>query len=309
MKYTQLGKTELEVSQVSFGTSPLGGLFGSMDLDEGKAAVREAVEMGINLFDSSPYYGAAEEHLGDALQGLRDRVYVATKTGRFGDDDFDYSPARIRKSIERSLRLLKTDYLDLFQLHDVEHVPLGPVFEDSFAELMRLKDEGLCRYIGVTGYPLAMLRRAVQELEPDVVLSYAHFTLMDQSLATELAPIAREHGVGVINAAAVGLGLLTRGGSKIPSGHPSSTEVQEVARRMSDLCEARGADIGFLANQFAIQRSGCATTIIGTTKRLNVRIAVNAVEAPIDEELLSQVLTLSGEVEAPGWQVGLPENN
>src|SRR5450631_4194396 len=122
MEYRQLGETELKISILGFGASPLGNAFRATDPAEGKAAVHLAVERGINFFDSSPYYGLtlAETRLGEALAGRRDRVILATKCGRYGFSEFDFSAKRVIASMDESLRRLQTDYVDLFQAHDVE---------------------------------------------------------------------------------------------------------------------------------------------------------------------------------------------
>jgi L-galactose dehydrogenase len=309
MRYGVLGKTGLEVSAVSFGTAPLGDMFGAADAESAIAAVHDAVDAGINFFDSSPYYGGglAEERLGLALKEIRDPVVVATKAGRYGFDEFDFSPERIRDGLHHSLRLLQRDHVDILQLHDIEFVGLGAVFEDSYAELVRLKDEGKCRYIGMTGYALHTLRRAVTETDLDVVLNYAHFTLLNTELTDGLLPVADEHGTAVINAAAVALGLLTPGGLK--ADVPVGERIRAAADRARDICQRRGADIAFLANQFAVQRSGCATTLIGTTKAHHLDSAVRAATSPIDEDLLAEVLAATADVHAESWTSGLPENN
>ena len=113
MLYGQLGKTDLTVSRLGFGTAPLGELFGRLDDAEAIAVVHEAIDLGVSFFDTAAYYGSAEERLGKALAGRRDQLVVGTKAGRFGYTDFDFSPARIRQSLEHSLRLLKTDYVDI----------------------------------------------------------------------------------------------------------------------------------------------------------------------------------------------------
>ena len=217
MHYNMLGKTGLKVSAVSFGTAPLGDMFGAADEDEAIATVHRALDAGINFFDSSPHYGGglAERRLGLALRGHREGVVVGTKGGRYGQNVFDFSPRRLRESLHRSLELLQTDYVDIFQLHDIEYVSLAGVFTDSYTELLRLRDEGKCRYVGMTGYPLETLQRAVSETDLDVVLSYAHFTLLNTRLTEELLPLCKRRGVGLINAAAVVLGLLTPSGSRI----------------------------------------------------------------------------------------------
>jgi len=309
MNRNQLGATGLKVSAVSFGTAPLGDMFGAADESPAIAAVHRALDAGINFFDSSPYYGGglAERRLGAALRGHRDAVIIGTKAGRYGHQDFDFTPRRIRESLHHSLKLLQTDYVDIFQLHDVEFAVLDEVFADSYAELVRPREEGKCRYIGMTGYPMATLRRAVSETDLDVVLSYAHFTLLNTELAGELAPLCAQRGVGVINAAAVALGLLTPSGLAIDA--PVSAPIVRAARRAAEICAEHGADVAFLANQFAIQRSGTPTTVIGTTKTRHLESAIAAESTPIDEDLLAAVLAVTAEVQKVSWPSGRPENN
>ena len=309
MKYATLGKTGIKVSAVSFGTAPLGGMFGTIDADSAASAIHNALDSGINFFDSSPYYGGglAEYRLGQALSGSREDVIVGTKVGRYEIDEFDFSPQAIRDGVRRSLELLQTDYIDILQLHDIEFVPLGPLFEDAYAELVRLKDEGVCRFIGMTGYPLHALRRAVQECDLDVVLNYAHFTLLNTELRDGFLQEAEAEGTSVINAAAVALGLLTPAGLRTAA--PVGPEIVSAADRARHICENHGVDISYLANQFSIQRSGCATTLIGTTKSRHLQSAVRAVTEPIDEDLLHAVLAATQDVHAQSWTSGLKENN
>jgi L-galactose dehydrogenase len=309
MLVERLGQTDLEVSKLGFGTAPLGERFGPVEESAAIAVVHEAIDLGITFFDTAPNYGSAEERLGKALAGRRDEVVVGTKAGRYGFDDFDFSPARIRRSVEHSLRLLRTDCVDILQLHSIEFVPLGPVFEDSYAELAALRDEGLCRYIGMAGYPATTINAAMTQTDIDVCLTYAHATLLDDTLQREIAPVAAVRGVGLINAAAVSLGLLTAGGSNLDAAHPATAVIREAAARMIELCTNRGVDIAFVANQFALQRSGCATTLIGTAKSHHLHSAADAVEAPLDEQLIEDLLALRPPVADRTWSSGLPENN
>jgi L-galactose dehydrogenase len=309
--YGELGTTGLRVSAVAYGTAPLGNMFGGTDEQQAMTSVRRAVDAGINFFDTSPYYGngLAEERLGKAVGTIRDQVVVGTKAGRYGFDDFDFSPARIRASLTDSLRLLGVDHVDILQLHDVEFVDLDGVLGESYQELAKLRDEGKCRFIGMSGYPIATLRRAIAETDLDVVLSYAHGTLLDTCVKDDLVPVARERGVGVINAAAVALGLLTPGGSRIGHDHPADAGIRAAAQRIAAACAAAGVDVSFLANQYAIQRSGCATTVVGTTNPKHLDSAVAAAGTPIDEDLLSAVLEAAGPVRNRCWASGRAENN
>ncbi len=308
MQYNKLGNTDLEVSVLSFGTGSLGELFGPLDEAAAMRLVDEVIDAGINFIDTSPFYGSAEYRLGKALPGKRDKIILGTKAGRYGLTDFDYSAKRVRASLEESLRLMKTDYVDILQLHDIEHVPLERVLNEGYAALVALKQEGKCRYIGMTGYPLATMRRVMSEVQLDVLLTYAHGTLLDDAIAT-LQPLARERGVGLINAASLALGMLSSTGSNVTFEHPASPAVRSAAAAMVAHAKAKGVDLAFIANQYSLQRSGCATTLVGIGKSRHLASALEAIDAPIDEEILAELLALRP---APGkrqWISGRPENN
>jgi L-galactose dehydrogenase len=311
MEYRELGRTGLRVSVVGYGTAPLGDMFGANDEDTALQSAYRALDAGINFFDSSPFYGKglAEERLGKVLRGRRDEIIVGTKVGRYGPEEYDFSADRIRRGFEDSLRLLGTDQVDILQLHDVEFVDLEGPMGEGYGELVRLRDAGMCRFIGMTGYPTAMTRKVMTGCDLDVTLSYAHNTLLDDCLTTEIVPLAQQRGVGVINAAAVALGLLTEAGPPPHIVKLVGEEIRATARRAVKVCQDRGADVSFLANQYSIQRSGCATTLIGTAKQRHLDSAVAAVDEPIDEELLAAVLAAIGPDRGRHWISGLAQNN
>uniref|UniRef100_A0A061SDH3 L-galactose dehydrogenase n=1 Tax=Tetraselmis sp. GSL018 TaxID=582737 RepID=A0A061SDH3_9CHLO len=119
----KLGSTGNEVSVIGFGASPLGSVFKEIDEDEGVAAVHEAVKLGINFFDTSPFYGKtrSEQVLGRALKDIpRNKIVVATKVGRYGEQEFDFSAERVTESVNESLRRLNLDYVDIIYCHDIE---------------------------------------------------------------------------------------------------------------------------------------------------------------------------------------------
>jgi L-galactose dehydrogenase len=311
MEYRKLGRTGLMVSVVSYGTAPLGDMYGSSNDDVALQSAYRAIDAGINFFDSSPSYGEglAEERLGKVLRGRRQEIIVGTKAGKYGPDEQDFSADRIRRGFEDSLRRLDTDYVDILQLHNVEFIDLEGPLEEAYEELVRLREVGMCRLIGMTGYPTAMTRRVISEFDLDVTLSYAHCTLLDGCLTEDVLPLARERGVGVINAAAVALGLLTQAGPPPHIAQLVGEEICPVARRAVEACQRHGADVSFLANQYSIQRSGCATTLIGTTKQRHLDSALAAAEEPIDEDLLTDVLAAVGPDRGRHWISGLPQNN
>ena len=170
MQYNKLGNTDLELSQLGYGASPLGNVFGEVDQSVGIRTVHSALDWGINYIDCSPYYGLtkAETVLGKALKGIaRDRYILSSKAGRYGPQqaDFDMSPKRIRASLEESLQRLGVDELDIFLLHDIEFVDLEYVLAESLPCLEALKKEGRIRYFGVTGYPLLSLQKIVENYQ------------------------------------------------------------------------------------------------------------------------------------------------
>lgn len=315
MEYTTLGQTGIEVSRVSFGTSPFGQLFGPVPFEQARAALWRALELGITFIDTSPYYGDAEERLGRMAGDVPDGVVVGTKAGRNGKDEFDFRPAQIRESLERSLRLLRRDSVDIFQLHDIDFGDLDRILTDSYDELTRLRDSGKCRAIGMTCYSVPASRRVLLETDVDVFLNFSHGTLLDDSLSTELSPLAREKGVGTMNAAAVSLGLLTPAVLAEDPNTPSSVDLasegsRTAARRMAELAASQGRSIAYLANLYATQFVDCDTTLIGTTKIAHLEEAVRASEADPSEDadLIEALLALRVPVRANQWPVGKAEN-
>ncbi|MGO1543258.1 MAG: aldo/keto reductase [Gulosibacter sp.] len=314
MRRNQLGETGLDVSILGFGTAPFGQLFGPVSFEQARKALLRALELGVNFIDTSPYYGDAEERLGRMAGEIPDEVLIGTKAGRYGIDDFDFSPERIRSSVENSLRVLKRDRIDVFQLHDIDFGDLDRILSESYDELVRLRDEGKVRAIGMTCYSIATSRRVLLETDVDVILNFAHGTLLDDSLSTELSPIARENGTGIINAAAVALGLLTPKVLESSDQVPDSVDLQPVAtrdaaRNMAVRAKKSNVDIAFLANQYSTQQVDCDTTIIGTTNIRHLEDAVRATESELDRTLIEEVLSYRLPSRSHQWQVGIQAND
>ena len=214
MKYRTLGRTNMQVSLLSVGGSGFGNVYGNMTPEESTKTLHECLRRGVNFIDTAPWYGQgkSEEFLGQALKGVpRDKYWITTKVGRYEKDVrkmFDFSPERIRKSIKESLHRLQLEHVDILQLHDVEFAPniesapnVDFVVSKALPVMQELKDAGLCRYIGITGYPLPFLKEVIEKspIQIDTVLSYCHLTLNDSTLVDYL-PFFEERGVGVVNA-------------------------------------------------------------------------------------------------------------
>ncbi|KAJ0162162.1 D-arabinose 1-dehydrogenase [Colletotrichum tanaceti] len=216
--------------------------------------VSRALELGVNGFDTSPYYGPSEVLLGDALAAHaaatdtpRASYVLVTKAGRIAGNEFDYSPAYVRHSVLRSLKRLGTTYLDLVYMHDVEFVSPAEVLA-AVRTLRQLRDEGRVRYVGISGFPVHVLCGLAETVladtgEPlDAVMSYGHFTIQNPTLGLpevvagpdhndDRSPLRRFRNAGVqavLNASMLGMGLLTSTGIP-PSCGPEGEGAAAVA--------------------------------------------------------------------------------
>jgi L-galactose dehydrogenase len=308
MEYRPLGSTGLNVSVLGYGASPLGGVFRPVDEAEGIRCVHTALDLGINLLDVSPYYGrtAAETLLGKALRGVsRDRYYVSTKVGRYGDREFDFSAARVTRSVDESLQRLGLDHVDLIQCHDIEYGPLDQIVTETLPALRAVVQAGKARFVGITGLPLGIFPTVIDRADVDVVLSYCHYTLSDTSLDT-LLPYLRGRGVGVLNASPLGMGLL---GDSPPPWHPAPPALRETCAQATLLCRERGADLADLAVAWSVSRPDIAATFVGSASAEQMRRNVAAAERMPDPRLLADVRRVLRPVRDLSWPSGLPEND
>lgn len=308
MKYRKLGRTGCDVSILGFGSSPFGDVYGRASPEQIQGAVDAAIDSGVNLFDTSPYYGLtlAEERLGAALGNKRKKVLLATKCGRYGVSEFDFSRASVRSSVEASLRRLRTDYVDLLQAHDVEFGHESQIIEETIPAMRELQAEGKTRFVGITAYPVKLLRRIAEASPVDTILSYCRYSLLNTDMEKVLAPIAEESGIGLINASPLMMGVLTRSGA--PAWHSASPELKQAGQRADAAAQAESGDLATLALQFSVAPSFAASTLIGMATADEVERNVRAVSSAIDPHLLRTVRAAIGNGFATTWASGLPEN-
>jgi L-galactose dehydrogenase len=308
MRWHQLGRTKLEVSELGFGASPLGAAYGPFAERDGIDAVRSALDLGITFFDVSPYYTAtgAETLLGKALRGVDRSSYVlAANVGRYGDPGFDFSGAGVTRSVQESLRRLGTDHVDLVQCRDIEFGDLDQIVEETLPALRELQNAGLTRYVGITGHPLPVLAHVAERAQVDTLMSYCQYTLQNRRLAQWRDRFAAQ-GIGVINAAPLAMGALTPQGP--PPWHPAPASVLNHCARAAHVCAARGADLARLALQFAVATGGVASTVVGASHPSDVSRNVRWIDEPLDEGLLREIDHLLAPVRDVGWSSGRPEN-
>ena len=314
MLYNELGKTGLRVSNLSFGASSLGGVFHSIREDEGIRAVHVAIEGGINFIDVSPYYGhlKAETVLGKALREIpRDKYYLSTKVGRYGKDGvntWDYSARRATESVYESMERLGVDYIDLINVHDIEFQAgmeggLQKVVDETLPALVALREKGVVGHVGITDLQPENLKWVVEHSEPGTVesiLNFCHYCLNDTML-TDYLDFFEQHGVGVINASPLAMGLLSERGT--PDWHPAPAPLKEACARAAAYCKEQGYPIEKLAVQFSTSLNPrIATTLFSSANPANVMKNIGFVNEPLDEALVAEVQQIIGNQMFVRWR-------
>jgi aryl-alcohol dehydrogenase-like predicted oxidoreductase len=309
MQTRPLGSTGLQVPILSFGASSLGAEFRSITLDEALASVQAALDCGLNLIDTSPFYGRgmSEVLLGVALVIPRDKYLLCTKLGRYDLAHFDFSAKRVAESIDVSLHRLRTDHLDIVLCHDIEFVPMQQIVDETLPALERARQAGKLRFIGFSGYPQKIFRFICDQARVDCVLNYNQYTLQNTRFADETIPYLKSKGIGVMNAGPFSARLLTD--APLPAWLKEPESVKQAARQAADLCRARGSSIAKLALQFAIANPDIATTVAGSANPANVRAWAAWAAEPLDMDLVRDVQAIFAPVRNVGHVEGLAENN
>jgi aryl-alcohol dehydrogenase-like predicted oxidoreductase len=296
----------LEVSIVGLGTNNFGL---SMHEDEVPPVVDEALESGINFFDTADSYGESEERLGRALGGHRDEVLIGTKFGSaVGEGGTGgAAPGYVREAVERSLRRLETDRIDLYQLHRPD--PLVPI-ADTLGVLDELVHEGKVREIGCSNFSAEMLRQAEDAVAPDrsrFVSVQNHHNLLNRADELEVLPLCQRLGVAYLPYFPLASGLLT---GKYMRGEPPppGTRLQRWGDRASgvlsernfDVIEAlgewagdRGHSLLDLAIAWLVAKSPVASVIAGATTVEQVRANAAAGSWRLSSEEVAEVDALA----------------
>lgn len=310
MQRRPLGQTGLDVPILSFGASSLGQEFRSVSLDEALQSVQVSLDLGLNLIDTSPFYGRgmSEVLLGIALRGIsRDSYLLCTKLGRYDLTHFDFSAKRVAESVDVSLHRLGTDHLDIILCHDIEFVPMQQIVDETIPALRKIQQAGKVRFIGFSGYPQKIFRFILDQTNVDCVLSYNQYTLQNTRFAEETVPMLKERGIGAMNAGPFSARLLTN--APLPAWLKEPENVKQAARDAAALCAKAGVDIAQLALQYSLANTDIATTIAGSANPDNIRKWVQWANTPIDQNLLADVLKIFAPVHNIGHVEGLPQNN
>lgn len=309
MKKRPLGKTGLETSILGFGASSMGAEFRKIDLNEALQCVRVALDEGINLIDTSPYYGRglSESLLGLALAEVpRDDYILSTKLGRYAPDHFDFSAKRVVESVDISLERMKVDHIDILLCHDIEFVEPTQIWEETLPALEKVREQGKVRFLGVSGYPMKNFTTMIENFDLDVILSYNHYTLQNTML-NEIVELLKSHDVGIMNAAPFSARLLTN--APLPDWHKATDEVRTICEQAAAHCRSASTDIAKLAVQFSVANEDMATCITGSANPQRVKGWCDWVNEPIDETLLAEVQQILAPIHNWFYIEGRPENN
>src|SRR5579883_409189 len=291
-----LGFTGLQVTPICIGAAPLGNMpetFAYEVPEERALATVRAIFAGhFHFLDTAASYGdgESERRIGIVLRemgGLPPGFVLATKADRDLQTG-TFSGAQMRRSVERSLRLLGLEQLQLVYLHDPEHIsfeaamqPGGPV-----DVLLQCKEEGLIAHLGVAGGPIGMMMRFVETGLFEAAISHNRFTLLNRE-AEPLWELCTRRGVAAVNAAPYGSGLLAKG----PGAYPrymydqAPSELLRRAGRMEEACERHGLPLAAAALQFSLRDPRITSTIVGVTRPARITETLKLAQQPIPDEL------------------------
>jgi aryl-alcohol dehydrogenase-like predicted oxidoreductase len=308
MEYRQLGRSGLRVSVLTLGTMTFGGrgMFakaGSTDVKGARRLIDIAVDSGVNLLDTANVYsmGLSEEIIGEALGRKRDRVLITTKARfRMGDGPNEAGVSRLHliNACEASLKRLRTDYLDLYQLHEWDGVtPL----EETHEALDSLVRSGKVRYVGCSNYSGWHLMKALAAAERHdyqrLVSQQIHYTLQAREAEYELVPIAVDQGVGILVWSPIAGGLLSgkyRRGKQPKQGRHlkdwgeppvrDEEKLYEIVDTLIEIGKAHGVSAAQVALAWLLGRPGVVSLVIGARTEEQLRGNLGAAELPLSEE-------------------------
>lgn len=312
MRYTEIGKTGLKISNLCFGASSLGSVFHETKEAESIKAVETAIEGGINFIDVSPYYGhyKAETVLGKALKIIpRDKYFLSTKVGRYGKDGvntWDYSGKRATESVYESMERLNVDYIDIINVHDIEFQASLPgglqkVVDETLPALVELREKGVVGHVGITDLQLENLKWVIDhapEGTVESVLNFCHYCLNDDKLV-DFLDYFESKGIGVINASPLSMGLLSQRG--VPDWHPAPKPLVGACAKAAQYCNEKNYPIEKLAIQYSVSNPRIAGTLFSSANPANVQRNIDWANEEPDYELIKSVQEIIGDQKRVSW--------
>jgi D-threo-aldose 1-dehydrogenase len=302
----RFGHSDLEVTSISIGGTDRADLPAQHGYpapeDRQTATFRAMFQSPINFLDTAAAYGdgESERRIGALLKelgGIPAGYVLATKSDR-DLKTRDFSGDQTRRSVERSLRLLGLDHLQIVYLHDPEFATQS--FEEINAPggaveaMVRFKEEGVIDVIGISGGPIDMLMRYVDTGVWDAVISHNRYTLLSQ-VADPLFTQASERGMAVVNAAPYGSGILAKGPDADQNYvyRKAPAQVVRAAREMQAVCDEFGVPLAAAALQFSLRDTRITSTIVGATRPERIAETLALAEVPIPDEIWPRLAALA----------------
>jgi D-threo-aldose 1-dehydrogenase len=298
------GPTGLSVTPICLGCAALGSMpetFAyAVPEDRALATLRAAFQGPLNFIDTSAIYadGESERRIGLVLRelgGLPAGFVLATKADRDARTG-DFSGAQMRRSVERSLRLLGLDRLQIVYLHDPENTTFENVMAPGGAleVLQQLQREGVIEHLGVAGGPIPLMIQYVETGAFEAVITHNRYTLLNRT-AAPLLDLAARRGLAVVNAAPYGSGLLAKGPDAYPryAYREAPAVVVESARRMAAACARHGVPLAAAALQFSLRDPRITATIVGMTRPERIAETIALARQPIPEALWPELDALA----------------
>ena len=274
----KLKRSDLEVTRLSLGTAPLGGLFKSVSDADGEALLNSALEIGINYFDTAPQYGhgVAEIRVGKVLQSTKLPYVIETKVGRilqkvenaelfpwFPDAPrdvmpiFDYSADGIKRSFNESLERMGLDHLDIVLMHDAEE-HIKEAIENAFPVLAQYRSQGLIKAVGIGINYVEPALEIMKNTDLDIALIAGRYTLLDQIAHNELFPYALAHNIDITMGGVLNSGVLANPVAGATYNYlPASDEIISRAARIGNFLKERNIPLISAALQFPLRHPCC----------------------------------------------------
>lgn len=307
MEFAQLSSLDMEVSRVALGTWAIGGwMWGGTDVEDAVRTIHEALDLGITTIDTAPVYGfgLSEEILADALARRsvpRDKVIIATKAGLEWDEAENVrrnsKPERIRREIEDSLRRLKTDYIDLYQIHWPD--PETPI-EETAGVLRELYEQGKIRAVGVSNFTVEQME-AWRQVAP-LHSCQPRYNLLERQIEADVLPYCRRHNVAVLAYSPLARGLLTGKYSMDVQFPPGDSRAQDarfqpdalrrhlkVVDGLREMARGLGRTVSQLAFRWVLDQPGVTVALWGARRPDQIREAAGVVGWRLSEEQLARI--------------------
>lgn len=310
MRYKHFKNAGVDISALTVGTWGIAGAnsagvsWGDVDTKESIAAVRRMVENGVNMVDTAPIYGEghSEEVVGQALKGIRDQVFLATKFGSYinhftGTSVRDCKYNTVEREIDESLKRLQTDYIDFYVMHWPD---VNTPIEETMAAVNMLKEKGKIRFIGMSNSPKELIMEAQKYAKIDVI--QPPFSMVNQT-ERELMEWAETQGIGTMTYGSLGAGILTGAIRECPEydpkdmrlvfypffKEPTFSKIMELLKTLDAIAEEHGKPVAQVSINWSTQKSFVSTALTGVNTPAQADENCSAFDWELTEEEIARI--------------------